>query len=236
MEDRTRLFHLVRLVKSLDLKRLVNNDVMISSENVHDGGVEDDSAVAGRFSRDGNLDEDLSEDQDENKAFVGSSSFKPSSFQRRLEFTAESSHPVHVYAKHENDLPVRGKESATPVQHKLLSRKSVLNAHQDSENNKLDDCKCPHDCQNEEKLRTTRESSTLNYYVSLLQNSKRHNPRPVTSKTFTNNLFGLNNRKGISKRNISSTGMIKSIPVYEAKTTGYNYGLPLSSPQALNNK
>lgn len=236
MEDRTRLFHLVRLVKSFDLKRLVNNNVMINSENVHDGGVEDNSAVDD--GRDGNLDEDLSEDQDENKAFVGSSSFAiPSSFRRRLEFTAESSHPVHVHAKHKNDQPVRGKESATPVQHKLLSRTSVLNVHQDSKNNKLDDCECPPDCQNEEKLHTTRESSTLNYYVSLLQNSKRHYPRPVTSKTFTNNLFGLNDRKGISKRKISSTGMIKSIPVYEAKgTTGYNYGLPLSSPQALHNK
>lgn len=241
MEDKTRLFHLVQLVKTFDLKRLVNDNIMINNENVYGGGVEDDSAVDGRFSRDGygRLDEDLSEDQRENKAFVGSSSCAiPSSIRRRLEFTVESSHPV--YAKHKNDPPVHGKQSAKPMQHKLLSRKSVLNAHQESKNHKLDDCKCPHDCQTEEKLHITRESSMLNYYVSLLPNrkpSQRHYPSPVRSKTFTNKLFGRNNTKGISKRKMSSTGMAKAIPVYEAKrTAGYNYGLPLSSPQALNNK
>ncbi|XP_037831700.1 kinesin-like protein KIF24 isoform X2 [Kryptolebias marmoratus] len=242
MEDRTRLFHLVQLVKTLDLKSLLNDDVVVYNENVYDGGDEDYSAVDGRFSPDGygNPDEDLSDNQDENKASMGSSSFAgPSHVRRRLEFTVESSHPAQ---HNKNGLPVHGNESATPMQHTLLSRRFELNGHRESKTHKFDVHKCLHDCQNEEKLHIKRGPSVFNYDIRLLPNSKtshKHHPSPVTvtSKTINNKSLTLKERKVIYKRKIYSTGMTKPIPVYEAKrTAGYNYGLPLTSPRAPNNK
>lgn len=240
MEDRTRLFHLVQMVKTLDLKNLANDDVLIYNENVCDGGDEDYPAGDGRFSSDGygNPDEDLSE----NKTLMQSLTFtRPSRAQRRLEFTVESSHPVHACAKRDkNDAPVHGNDSAPSMQHKVFSRKMVLNGYGLSQNDELDVPNRFHDSQNEKQLQITRGSSVFSYDASLLPKSKtshKHYPSPVTVpfKAFNNKSFGLKDRKRLSKRRNYSTSITKPVPVYEAKrTAGYNYGLPLSSPRAPN--
>lgn len=228
------------MVKTLDLKSLAND------ENVCDGGDEDHPAGDGRFSSDGygNLGDDLREDQTENKTLMQSFSFaRPTRTQRRLEFTAESSPPAHVYSKHnKNNLPFHRKELAASMQHKVFSRNLVPNGHRESQNDKLDVFKRLHDCQNDEQLQITRGSSVFKYDVSLLPKSKtshKRYPSPVTMpfKTF-NKSFGLESfGKRLSKRKSYSTCMTNPIPVYEAKrTAGYNYGLPLSSPHVPNNK
>ncbi|XP_008292655.1 kinesin-like protein KIF24 [Stegastes partitus] len=212
MQDRTRLFNLVQLVKTVDLDSLGYDDGDGYDYDV-DGRDESCAVVDSSFNHDGcgSPDEDVSEDENDGGAPMrrpnSTPSTRPSRVCRRLDFSNETAdhhqelfsrpvNTVHVSASHDrSEEPVQGKESAKPVQ-----------------------------------LEHQRKSSLVT----------------MASKTFNNKPFGHKDRKIISRKQnpcteMGSNGvighMVKPTPVYEAKrTAGYNYGLPLNSPHALNKK
>ncbi|XP_041854718.1 uncharacterized protein LOC121648582 [Melanotaenia boesemani] len=260
MEDRTRLFHLVQLVKNLDPKSLAYDDGIVCGD---DEGDESYSAVGGCSSDDyQNPGEDVNEDQDENGAAISSpnvpSFAKLSHVRRRLDFSDEPtdlqrrlfSHPadtVHAFASHNrNNKHIQEKGSVTPVELQLHSRNALLYGNQESNNCKLDVhsgcclCNCPSRKSN--KLGIRGENSTLNSKTRLPPNTETfNNPKPspatVMPKTFNNKPFKPKDKNKISRKTNHYTDMAKLIPVYEAKgTAGYNYGLPLSFTHAPHKK
>ncbi|XP_054905166.1 kinesin-like protein KIF24 isoform X2 [Poeciliopsis prolifica] len=185
MEDRARLFQLVQLVKSLDLRSLRNDDIGIYNECDYEEG---------------------------NELFPADSSDSPDG---RLDFSTENtdqrlcSHfedTMHVYASHNrNDDPVHENGLATPIQLGLHSRKAVMCDLRQSKN--------------------IPKSETFN----------KLNPPPaaVTLESFINKPSAQKDKTTISRKKKGPADVTKPTPVYEAKrTAGYNYGLPLSPPQA----
>ncbi|KAM7391949.1 hypothetical protein PAMP_022595 [Pampus punctatissimus] len=230
MEDRTRLFRLVQLVKTLDLESLGFEDG--DDDEDHNKDIYEDEAEKGAAVRKQNA--------------VASS--KPSSVRRQLDFSCESiDHhqklfpcPVgtaHVYAsKNRNDEPVQGKESAfIPVQLELDS--VACGCQGRYSNHRLDVQNQPSDCH----ISHTRLLSKCDSF-----HKPKSLPATVASKRFSNKPVEHENKKGISMRkklstevciNVTSEHMAKPTPVYESKrTAGYNYGLPLSPPSDSNRK
>ncbi|XP_069555487.1 kinesin-like protein KIF24 [Brachyistius frenatus] len=264
MVDRTRLFHLVQLVKTLDLESLGYDD---GDDYDVDGGDEHHAVEDSSFSHDvcGNPDEDVSADEDENGAALSrlneTTFTKPSCVRRRLDFSNETidhhqrlfSCPVdtaHVYANlNRNDESVQGNGSGKPVQ--LDSRSAMVCGCQG--NKKYKPCFRSYlsDRYKVENIKPEITGGISLYNSDTILSSKcvsfpKPSPATVASGTFNNKPFGCKNRKGISRKqnlctDMGSNGgigrMVKQTPVYEAKReAGYNYGLPLSSPPAPNKK
>ncbi|XP_043968526.1 kinesin heavy chain-like [Gambusia affinis] len=251
MDDRARLFQLVQLVKSLDLRSLRNDDIGIYNECDYEEGNELFPAN-NSFSPDGygNSNGDMRRDKSESGAISSAFSDRPSYVCRRLDFSTKNtdqrscSHfedTIHVYAsRNRNDDPVHENGSATPIQLGLHSRKAVVCDLRQSKNSKLNErsCSCdPHNVQSI-KLHVTRESSMLNSHIRLVPKRETFNklnppPAAVTSESFINKPSAQKDRKTISRKKKSPADDTKPTPVYEARrTAGYNYGLPLSPPQA----
>ncbi|XP_014853718.1 PREDICTED: uncharacterized protein LOC106924499 isoform X1 [Poecilia mexicana] len=253
MEDRARLFQLVQLVKSLDLRSLRNDDIGIY--NIHNIDYEEDNELFpsnNSFSPDGygNTNGDVRRDKNESGAASNAFSDRPSYVRRRLDFSTENTDQKlcshfedTVYASHNrNDDPVHENGSATPIQLGLHSRKAVVCDLRQSKNSKLNErsCSCdPHNGQSIQ-LHVTRESSVLNSHIRLIPKSETFNklnpaPAAVTSESLINKPSAQKDRKTIFRKKKSPADVTKPTPIYEAKTTaGYNYGLPLSPPQAAN--
>ncbi|XP_019956348.2 kinesin-like protein KIF24 isoform X2 [Paralichthys olivaceus] len=235
MEERTRLFHLVQMIKTLDLESLEYEDGY--DDYGADGGDEGSAVVDSSFTYDG---------------YGGP-------VRRRLNFGSETtdqhrkklSYPkgsVHVCTSHMgNDVPVQCRGSATTLQLELNSGRAVKCGCKENDNHRTD-AHCHPSNQH------TRRDSTGGIAV---QNSptrsspkcgsfqkQKHRPEPV--KMFNSQPVGHKERKRILKKeklpteiqsNGASGSMAKKTPIYESKrTTGYNYGLPLSSPPAPNKK
>ncbi|KAL7391679.1 hypothetical protein ABVT39_012883 [Epinephelus coioides] len=250
MEDRTRLFHLIQMVKTLDLEY---------EDGDNDYDADEDCAVADNsFTYD-----DVYDDDDDQKGAVVSklstTSFsKPSSVRRRLDFSSEttdhhlklSSPPegaVHVYASHNrNNEPGQGKGSAIALQ--LDTGSAVVCGCKGKNNHRLD----VHSHQSDHHTGANTEPKTFEGYsmytspARLSPKCVKPKPRPATgaSNRFSNKPVGHKDGKRISRKekliteiNNNMTTEHKPTPVYESKTTaGYNYGLPLSSPPAPNKK
>ncbi|XP_044053578.1 uncharacterized protein LOC122876847 isoform X2 [Siniperca chuatsi] len=264
MEDRTRLFHLVQMIKTLDLEGLEYEDVV--DDDYGADGVDEGYAVADCSFPD---DDDIYDDEDEKGAAVSklnAANFsKPSCVRRRLDFSCEAidhhqkqvAHPldnVHVYASHNrNNEPGRGRGSAIPVQLELDTGSAVVCGCKGNNNRRLD----VHSHQSDHHTGANTKPDIMegiSMYNSHTRLSPKcvsfHKPKPrpatVASKRFSNKPVGHKDRKGISRKEklyteIGSNGpsehMAKPTPVYESKrTAGYNYGLPLSSPAAPNKK
>uniref|UniRef100_A0A3Q2Q5S0 Uncharacterized LOC105919083 n=2 Tax=Fundulus heteroclitus TaxID=8078 RepID=A0A3Q2Q5S0_FUNHE len=249
MEDRARLFQLVQLVKSLDIRNLTYDDIGIYNESHYEGSDAIFPAHNSSFSPDGygNPDGDGRKDADESGAFrciSNGSHCRPSSVRRRLDFSAENTDhrlccrfedTIHVYASHNrNDDQVHESVSATPIQPGFRSS-AVMSDLRHANNSNLNERSF--DSHNGESIKhITRGTSVFNSHIRLLPKSKTLNntrPAPVTLESSNNKPSSQKDRKAISRKKICSTVMSKPTPVYEAKrTAGYNYGLPLSSPQA----
>ncbi|XP_051806878.1 kinesin-like protein KIF24 [Acanthochromis polyacanthus] len=266
MQDRTRLFNLVQLVKTVDLDSLGYDDGDDYDYNV-DGSDEGCAVADSSFSHDscGNPYEDVSEDEDEGRAArtgLNSTTFtRPSYVRRRLDFSNETadhhqeqfSHPVNtvdVSSSHNrSNKPVQGRESVVPVQFQLEGGRAMTCGCHGNNCYKPDVHRHPSDCLKGENTKLDIARG-ISMYSSDTRLPSFHQPKPsvetVASKTFNNNPFGHKDRKVISRRPNSYTKMgsnevtghmAKPAPVYEAKrTAGYNYGLPLSSPHAVNKK
>ncbi|XP_049907216.1 uncharacterized protein LOC126394445 [Epinephelus moara] len=249
MEDRTRLFHLIQMVKTLDLEYEDGDD---------DYDADEDCAVADNsFTYD-----DVYDDDDQKGAVVSKLSTtifsKPSSVRRRLDFSSEttdhhlklSSPPegaVHVYASHNrNNEPGQGKGSAVALQ--LDTGSAVVCGCKGKNNHRLD----VHSHQSDHHTGANTEPKTFEGYsmytspARLSPKCVKPKPRPATGalNRFSNKPVGHKDGKRISRKEKLITEMNnnmatehKPTPVYESKTTaGYNYGLPLSSPPAPNKK
>ncbi|XP_062235930.1 uncharacterized protein LOC133932999 [Platichthys flesus] len=236
MEERTRLFHLVQMIKTLDLDSLEYEDGY--DDFGADGGDEGYGVVDSSFTHDGCGDP----------------------VRRRLDFGCETidhhqkhlSYPkgsVHVCTSPMgNAAPVQCRESATTLQLELDSGRAVKYGGKENNNHRED----AHSRPNQHTKRDTIGGFTLQNSDTLLSptfaffHKQKHKPAPVASKMFSSKPVGHKDRKIISKketlpRGIHSYGasgsMANKTPIYESKrTAGYNYGLPLSSPPAPNKK
>lgn len=262
MEDRTRLFHLVQMVKTTDLESLEYEDGGDEDYDA-DGGDEGYAVADSSFTYDGceDPDEDLYDDEDEDGDAVSklnAASFsKPSSVRRRLDFSCETINhhqkqfscpegTVHVYVSHNS-----GKGSAIPVKLKLDTGGAAVCGCKENNNHRpgVHSHQSDHHTGANTKPDSMEEMSMSHTRLSPKRVSL-HKPKPrpatVASKRFSNKPLGQKDRKGISRKeklyteissNRASEHMAKPTPVYESKrTAGYNYGLPLSSPPAPNKK
>lgn len=260
MEDRTRLFHLVQMIKTLDLNSLAYDDGN-DDDYDYDEGDEGYAVLCGSFSPNGyiNPQDVVSDGQIKNGAAMGSSDAftfaRPSNVCRRLSFSDETldnqqrlfSYPVgtvHDYANSKgNDEPVHGKATATPVQLEHQRRRAAVCGHQGSNNYKQDVQVFLCDLnkgENTMEKDVTGESSKLHSDALLTSNRKKlpkQKPTKVTRKTLNSKPFAHKDRRGMSWKKICYTDTPVPTPVYEVKTTaGYNYGVPLTSSPALKNK
>ncbi|XP_042276051.1 uncharacterized protein LOC121903263 isoform X1 [Thunnus maccoyii] len=231
MEDRTRLFRLVQLVKTLDLESLGFEDGDDDDYDA-DGGDEDNTAADSSFTYDGyeDRDDDAYEDEDVKGAAVrklNAATFpKPSSVRRRLDFSSESidhhqklvprpAGTVHVSAGYNrNDESVQGRRSAfIPVQLELDSASAVVCACQGRYNNHRPDVRSrPSDDHAGENTKpdVTGGISIHSSHTRLIPKCESfHKPKPrpatVASKRFNNKPVGQKDRKGISRRQKLST-------------------------------
>ncbi|XP_061585215.1 kinesin-like protein KIF24 [Cololabis saira] len=258
MLDRTRLFHLIQMIKTLDLNSLACDD---GYNFDFDRGDEGYAALDGSFTPDGfvNHDEAENDNQTENGASVVSpESFifaRPSCVRRRLSFSDENLdrcerlvscpvHTVHVYGNSDiNDELVDGKQSATLVQLEH-DRRNDLCGYQRSNHYKqgVQSFLCNRYDGENIKTELTGDISRLDSDTRFASNCKtfpKHKPShtKVTRKPPSNKPCGYKDRRELSRKNICYTDSSKLTPVHEVKTTaGYNYGLPLSSPHAPKNK
>ncbi|XP_047448792.1 uncharacterized protein LOC125012723 isoform X2 [Mugil cephalus] len=262
MEDRTRLFHLVQLAKTLDLENL-GCDVVDAEDNsdynvdVGDADFAADSSFNHVYC--GKLDEDVSDDEYENGAGLSknvTTYARPSGVRRRLDFSNESTDyhrkecacPVGTFHVHVScnriDEPARGNGSAIPVKPDLDNGCTIACGCQVNHNHKVDVCSLPSNRDRGENIKPGITGEIFMYNSDTHLSSKYesfHEPTPSpASNTFTNKLCGHKHRRATSRTQHFYTemdgtfgNMAKPTPVYEAKrAAGYNYGLPLSSPPA----
>ncbi|XP_071339147.1 kinesin-like protein KIF24 isoform X2 [Trachinotus anak] len=223
MEDRTRLFHLVQMVKTLDLEGLGCEDGYDYDDYGADGGNESYAVGDSSFIYDGHEDpdEDVYDDEDEKGGAVNklnSATFaRPSRVCRRLDFSCETfdhhqklpSRPVgsvHACASHNrNDGQVQSKGSATPLQLKLDSGSAVVYGYKGNHNHRTDVHSCPSNRHTGGNTKPHITGGTAMYSHTRLSpkfvSFHKQKPRPATaaSKRFDNKPGGHKDKKRISK-------------------------------------
>lgn len=223
MEDRTRLFHLVQMVKTLDLESLEYEDGGDDDYDA-DGGdegyvVEDNSFTYDTY----DADEDVYDDDEEDGAAVSklnAASFpKPSSVRRRLDFSCETidqhqklfSRPagtVHVYTSHNRSNQLgRGKGAAIPVQLELDTGSAAVCGCKENYYHRPDvhSHQSDHHTGANTKPDSTEGISMYNSHTRLSPKCvslHKPNPRPATvaPKRFSNKHVEHKDRKGILRK------------------------------------
>ncbi|XP_059192713.1 uncharacterized protein LOC131974424 [Centropristis striata] len=257
MEDRTRLFHLVQMVKTLDLEYEDEDD---GDDDFDADGGDEGYTVANSFTHNGCRDpgEDVYDYEDDQGASVSklhASSFsKPSSVRRRLDFSCDPidhhmkqfSHQggnVHIYASHNiNNVPCQGKESSISAQ--LNTGNAVVCGCKGKNNHRPDVHRHQSDHHSGENAEPNiiKGNSKNNSHTRLSPKygsfqSPKPRPAQVASNRVINKPVEHKDRKEKLHTDSRSNGVIahtaQPTPVYESKrTAGYNYGLPLTSPQS----
>ncbi|CAG5923489.1 unnamed protein product, partial [Menidia menidia] len=247
MEERTRLFHLVQLVKTSDLKKLAYDDG--NDHNVVRRSSDHSKSSEGDWNADWD-DDGVTICGPVVPSFAG-----PQCVRRCLNFNDETTDdhqrlrtlPLgtgHFYESHtRNENPVKEKRSTTQVQLSGHSRNADTGVYggRDSNSYEIDVHKTYslydfHVGQNN-KIDIRGKNSTSTFYTALSPHCETFCPGTVTSKTFNKKSFGQKDTRRKFTKKICSTGIDKPTPVYEAKrTAGYNYGLPLSSSHAPNKR
>ncbi|XP_023266417.1 uncharacterized protein LOC111658217 [Seriola lalandi dorsalis] len=225
MEDRTRLFHLVQMIKTLDLEGLGYEDGDDYDDYVADDGDERYAVVDRSFTYDGygDPDEDVYNDEDEkggamNKLYAATFA-RPSHVRRRLDFTSETfdhhqkllSCPVgsvNVCASHKrNNGRVQSKGSAAPLQHELDSGSAVVCGSKGNHNHRTYAHSRPsnHHTGGNTKSDIIRGTAMHNSDTRLspkFVSVHKQKPRPATvaSKRFDNKPGGHKDRKRFFKK------------------------------------
>lgn len=231
MEDRTRLFHLVQMVKSLDPEALRYED---GDGYDTDGGDEGYAPVDGSFIYGGyeDPDEDVYDVEDERRGTMNESnvaSFTRSSHvRRRLDFSCENAGhhqkllsyeagPVHACTSHDRNYRVQNKETHD---HRRNGHSRPSNHHTGG---------------NTKPNIIGGTATTLSPKLASFHEQKPRS-RSLASKKFDSKPGGHKDRRRISKKEIG-LNMAKPTLVYESKrTAGYNYGVPQSFHPASNKK
>lgn len=257
MEDRTRLFHLVQMVKNLDLENEDHGDDDYNIDGSDEGYLAADSSIT--YDGCGEPDKDVYD----NDGWMGpavsklndGSFFKPSGVRRRLDFSCETidhhqkqfSRPVgavHVHASRNRNIePGLGKVPTVPVHLEFDSGGAVVCSCKGNSNHRLDAHSHQYDHHTGANTKTDIMEGNSMYSSQTRLSAKcasSHKPKPrpetVTSVRFSNKQVRHKDRKGISRKEKLCTEALTT-PVYESKrTAGYNYGVPLSSPPAPNKK
>ncbi|KAG7223416.1 hypothetical protein INR49_015519 [Caranx melampygus] len=252
MEDRTRLFHLVQMVKSLNLEALRYED---GDDYDIDGGDEGYALVDGSFTYGGygDPDEDVYDGEDESRDTMNVSNeasvTRSSHVRRRLDFSCENTGhlqkllSLHGCTSHDRNNHVQNKGSATPLQHDLDSGSAVYCRYKENHDHR----KGGHSRQSNHHTGGNTKPNIIGGTATTLSpklaSFHKQKPRPATmaSKRFDNKPGGHKDRKRISKKEIGHNGeiehMTKPTLVYESKrTAGYNYGVPQSFHSASNKK
>lgn len=208
MEDRTRLFNLVQMVKALDLEYENSEDYGA------DSGDEGYTAADSSFSYVGGEDEE-NVYNDENERGAAESKLnatrftKPSSIRRRLDFNCETiDHRLdsHRYQS--------GRHTGANTEPKIMEGKSMLHFH----------TRLSPKCESSIKPKPQPETVASKLFNNKLFGHKDRKGLLRKKKPLTE----------ISS-NAASEHTPKPTPVYELmRTAGYNYGLPLTSPPAPN--
>lgn len=217
-EDRTQLLQLVQTLKSLDLWCEADDSECNSSDSDGNHHVVGDGLTHCSC---------LGPDEDV---------YDLSGTGKRLDFSGKtlshhqkrSCYPAHVHvsARHDRNAQAgQHKEAAGPLHPQILElRKS--NSWIDYHNTKTD----PH-----------RDSTSRPPHIS----SHKLSSETLPSMQLSNRLVWQQERKGISKNEKLCTEKSRrktleqkavTMPVYESRTAGYNYGLPLSSPPVQNKR
>lgn len=226
MEDRTQLFRLVQMLKSLDLWCDAHDSECNSSDSDENCRVVDDGLPRRCLCPDGDV-YDLSG--------VGKClNFSGKTFSHHHKESCYPSH-VHISARHNRSAEAgQRKEAAKPLQAQFVSgflelmesNSGISHRNHRGRNTKTD----------------TQGNSTYRPPHVL---SHKLMADTVPSMQPSNGQVWHKERKGISKK--EKPCMEKSrrkaleqeavtMPVYESRTAGYNYGLPLSSPPAPNKR
>ncbi|XP_065807579.1 kinesin-like protein KIF24 isoform X2 [Labrus bergylta] len=232
MEDRTRLFSLIQMVKNLDLESLEHQD-----EDVY--YADDVDEVDRRSFNDDDCrgDEEIYDDEEENGVDLMTLD-RSSSVCRRLDFSSKDPdhHQKLFYHPIYDD---QHKASVTDVQPDCNTESACACICRGNNNQSQDS----HYLQSGANSKPDITEGTSMYY-SHIRLLSPPNPRPAaaSSQRFSNKQAVTHkDRKCISRKEIScntAPGLTsKQTPVYESKrTAGYNYGLPLSSPAAAHER
>ncbi|XP_040010619.1 uncharacterized protein LOC120804942 [Xiphias gladius] len=224
MEDRARLFHLVKMVKTLDQESLVYDDVDDYDDYGADGGDVGNAAVDSSSTYYGYGDPDeVCDDEDEKGGAVNklntATVTRPSCVRRKLDFSCETtdhhqkllSYPVgsvHFCASHNrNDGPVQGKGSATPLKLKLDSGSAVVCGCKGNNNHRTDAHSRPsnHHKGGNTEPDITGGTAMFNSHTRLSPkfvsfHKQKSRSAAVASKRFNNKTVGYKDRKRTSKK------------------------------------
>lgn len=243
MEDRTRLFHLVQIVKTFFLE---DDDEISNIDGSHDGYHVADSSIAYHGCGD-------PDDDDWMGAAVskpdGASFSKPSCVRRRLDFSGETiDHQpkqffcplstVHVMSGYnKNTEPSPGKMATLSAHLEFdAGGAGTSDRRMDIHSHHYDH----HTGANSRTHTMERKSSCAPSY------KPKPRPETVASQRFSNRQTRHKDRKRISRKEKLCTDISSGVapdcmavptPVYESKrTNGYNYGVPQRYPLAPNKK
>lgn len=231
MEDRTQLFRLVQMIKSLDLWCEAHDRECNSSDSEENYHVADDGLThCSCLGPDGDV-YDLS---GEGKRL--NCSGKAFSQQQK-----ESGYPPHVdiSARHNRNAEAgQHKEAARPLHAQFVTGCLELTGKSNRGINHHNHC--DHNTKTD-----AEEKSTYGCHRPPRDLPHRLRSDTVPSMQPSNRQVWHKERKGISKkekpcmeksRKKALEQKAATMPVYESRTAGYNYGLPLSSPPAPNKR
>lgn len=244
MEDRTRLFHLIQMVKTLDFEHEHHDD----DDDCNSDFSDEDFPFA-----DNGIACVLCGDSD-------SGTFsEPSSVCRRLDFSCETSdHHQKQFScqlgsahgsHNRNTDPGQSKVSSLPVHLEFNTGSAVLCSNKPNSNHRphAHSHQCGRHPGAKTKANNMERKSIQSSHTKLVPScasSQKPKPRSGEVTVMSNNKqVRYRDRKGISKKEkqfrsrATSGHMTAATPVFESKTTaGYNYGVPLSSPPPTHKK
>lgn len=251
MEDRTRLFHLIQMVKTLDLESLEYEDCddYFVAEGVNEGYPGENRSIP--FGNWTDPDEDAHDEEEKgpSESELRENSFSQSSCVRRqLDFSCESinhheelfPHPVAIdHASHARNYE-QCTESDIPVHLDHTTGSAVVCSCKGSSNHRTD-------AQSFGFTHRTGANSRHDILggISMNISHTRLSPKCVSSHKTKPRLataLSKKDRRGNSRKEKLSNNTVSGhktepTPVYELKrTAGYNYGLPLSAPPTPSKK
>lgn len=243
MEDRTRLFHLVQIVKTFVLE---DDDDNYNIDGSHEGYHVADSSIA--YDGCGDPDDDDWMGAAVSKPNCASFS-KPSGVRRRLDFSGETiDHHQKQFFCPLGTVPVMSgyNKNTEPSPGKM----ATVTAHLEFDGGGAGTSACRIDVHSHQYDHCTGANSRTHTMERKSSCAPSYKPKPrpetVTSLRFSNRQARHKDRKRISRKEKLCTGissglvpeyMAVATPVYESKrTNSYNYGVPQSYPLAPNKK
>lgn len=237
MEDRTRLFQLIQVLKSSDLESIV------FEHGDDEGGTISDSSFLGGY-KDKQHVYDVEDESGAADSTLNAASLSKSCVPRHLDFTRESSdcHQTLFYSPGQNDEPVDGEGSTMPVQMECHASSAALYGYKGRYNNSHSPSHHHTGGNSKSSIHGGGGISTYNSQsVPFHKPGRAVAPEKLNSKPLEYKEGKIMYRKKKLFPEVFNDGagehVAKPPSVYESKKPdGYNYGLPLSAPSVSNKK